>query len=340
VWGAGMVARVHAEACRSLGWRVAAVAAPTAARAQALAGDIGARAVSGVEATSDRLADIAIVATPPAAHVDDAIALLDAGYHVVVEAPLACTLADADRLRAAEERVGRPILYSEHLAASPAIDAVLAELGELGHPTHLSARAFQTPPTWRTADRRRSWGGGALFDLGVHPIGLVLRVAAELDTGPPRTVAAVITDADSDREHATATIGFDGGLQSRVTVGWQPDTAADWDLQVSSASAVLRVEWYPAPSVELNGDPLPIAGATARPAGPVSLVDDYGYAAQLSRFWATVRTGRPVPATSQLGQSVLDVIAGAHWSAGHGAVEVALPFGGSRDATPADLLAI
>jgi predicted dehydrogenase len=30
--------------------------------------------------------DIAIVATPPAAHVDAAVALLDVGYHVVVEA--------------------------------------------------------------------------------------------------------------------------------------------------------------------------------------------------------------------------------------------------------------
>ena len=117
-----------------------------------------------------------------------------------------------------------------------------------------------------------------------------------------------------------------------------PDAPADWDLQVSSASAVLRVEWYPAPSVERNGDLIRIPHGGVH-GGTVSLVDDYGYAPQLARFWATVRTGRPVPATSLLGRAVLDVVAAAHWSAGHDAVETDLPFTGPRDATPAELFA-
>lgn len=337
IWGAGMVAGVHAAACRSLGWPVRAVASRDSERAAALAAQVGARTYEYDQLLPERLGDIAIVATPPANHVDDAVALLGSGYHVVVEAPMACTLADADRLIAAEQAESRPVLYSEHLAASPVVDGLLADVGEIGHLTHLSARAIQAPPTWRST-RHHDWGGGATFDLGVHPVGLALRTAAETDAGPPTQVAAVITDAGTDREHASIKLRFAGGLLATIVVGWQPGATPDWDLQASSASAVLRAELYPSPSLERNGDPVTGSGIGAGSAEPLSLVDDYGYAPQLTRFWANIRTGRPVPATSRLGRQVLDVISAAHWSAGRNAIEVPLPFLGPRDRAPRQLL--
>lgn len=334
LWGAGMIAGVHAAACLSLEWRVAAVASRSGERAATLARTIGATPCTFDDALRRRQGDIAVVATPPAAHVDDAIRLLAAGYHVVVEAPIACTLAEADRLIDAESQYGRPLLYSEHLAAAPAVDALLTEVGSIGALTHLSARAMQGPPTWRATGA--DWGGGALFDLGVHPIGLAIRTAAEADAGAPVAVTAVITDSGTDREHATVKLHFAGGLVATIVVGWQPGATPDWDLQASSARGVLRAELYPTPTLERNGDPVRV-GVPVRPGGP-SLVDDYGYAAQLKRFWTNIRTGRPVPATSHFGRQVLDVIAAAHWSAARDAVEVELPFPGPRDRTPSQLL--
>lgn len=334
LFGAGMVARIHATACRSLDWPIRAVASRSATRATALAGEVGARAITYAQAAESQLADVAIVATPPANHVDDAILLLGAGYHVVVEAPIACTLADADRLVAAEEHAGRPVLYSEHLASSPAIDLLLGRVSSIGTLTHLSARSIQAPPSWRPAGDR-SWGGGALFDLGVHPVGLALRTAAQAGAGAPVTVGAVITDAATDHEHATVKIHFESGLLATVVVGWQPGGGPDGDLQASSASGVLRVDLYPSPSLEHNGEPIGLG--TISPPG-AALVDDYGYASQLKRFWTNIRTGRPVPTTSRFGRQVLDVIAAAHWSAGRNAIEVTLPFPGPRDLSPAQLL--
>lgn len=334
LWGAGMIASVHAAACLSLEWRVSAVASRSGERASTLARSIGSNPCTFDDALRQRKGDIAIVATPPAAHVDDAIRLLAAGYHVVVEAPIACTLAQADRLIDAESQYGRPLLYSEHLAASPTVDALLADVASIGALTHLSARALQGPPTWRVTDAE--WGGGALFDLGVHPVGLAIRTAAEADAGAPSSVTAVITDAATEREHATVKLHFAGGLVATIVVGWQPGGSPDWDLQVSSARGVLRAELYPSPTLERNGDPVRL-GMPVRPNGP-SLVDDYGYAAQLKRYWTNIRTGRPVPATSHFGRQVLDVIAAAHWSAAHDAIDVALPFPGPRDRTPSQLL--
>jgi predicted dehydrogenase len=337
IWGAGMVGGVHAAACRSLDWRVAAVASRTGQRAAELARDAGATTATFDDLLARRRGDIAIVATPPAAHVDAAVALLDAGYHVVVEAPMACTLAEADRLIDAEDRIGRPVLYSEHLVASPVVDGLLVRVGDIGTLTHLSARATQVPPTWRPADGLdANWGGGALFDLGVHPVGLVLRTAGQAGAGRPLSLSAVIVDAGTRHEQGTIKLRFESGLVATVSARWQPDTTPDWDLQASSASAVLRAELYPSPTLEHNGDPVPI-GPPVRAGGP-SLVDDYGYAPQLKRFWTNIRTGRPVPATSRLGRQVLDVICAAHWSAGRNAVDVPLPFPGPRDRTPAQLL--
>ncbi len=339
LWGAGMVAGVHAAACESLEWRVAAVASRTTARAAELARTVKATATTFDELLTTGHGDIAIVATPPAAHVDATIALLEAGYHVVVEAPLACTLADADRLIETEERVGRPVLYSEHLAAAPTVDGLLVRVDGIGALTHLSARASQPPPSWRPEDGIDAhWGGGALFDLGVHPVGLTLRTAAESGAGRPVSLSAVIVDAGTRHEHGTIRLRFESGLVATVAASWRPGSAPDWDLQASSASAVLRAELYPSPTLEHNGNPVSI-GAPIRANGP-SLVDDYGYAPQLKRFWTNIRTGRPVPATSRLGRQVLDVICAAHWSAGRDAVDVPLPFAGPRDRTPAELLEI
>lgn len=334
VWGAGMSASVHVDACRSLGWPVRAIASRPSDRARALARSAGARVVSFDDVVAARLGDLAIVATPPATHVDAAISLLAAGYHVVVEAPLACTLDDADRLLAAEGRHDRSVLYSEHLVSAPAVDVLLTEVAGLGHLTHLSARALQPAPDWR-ATSEADWGGGALFDLGVHPVGIVLRLAAEGGAGRPRSVGAVVTDAGTAREHANVVVHFDSGLSASVVVGWSPGRLPDWDVQASSAGGVLRVELFPSPTLERNGDPVRVPGAAREP----SLVRDYGYAAQLARYWATLRTGRPAPVTSRLGRLVLEVIAAAHWSAGHAAREVALPFAGPTDRTPLELLA-
>lgn len=337
LWGAGMVAGVHAAACQSLDWRVSAVASRSAERAERLASSTGATAVSFDDVLASPHGNIAIVATPPAAHADATVALLDAGYHVVVEAPIACTLSDADRIVEAETRAGRPVLYSEHLVAAPVVDGLLARIGGVGALTHLSARATQAPPVWRPGDGvDANWGGGALFDLGVHPVGMALRTAAEAGAGSPISLTAVITDAATRSERGTIKLRFESGLVATISARWQPDAAPDWDLQASSTSAVLRADLYPSPTLEHNGDPVAI-GAPVR-ADPPTLVDGYGYAPQLKRFWTNIRTGRPVPATSRLGRQVLDVICAAHWSAGRNALDVPLPFSGPRDRTPAELL--
>jgi predicted dehydrogenase len=323
-----MAAGVHGSACQSLGWPIVGVASRQAERARTLAKALNTSAVSYDDVLGERLAEIVIVTTPPACHSVDTKRLLDIGYHVVVESPLSCTLADADQLIEAEQQAGRPVLYSEHLTAAPAIGGLLSRVAGMGHVTHLSARAIRRAPTWRSSNINE-WGGGVLFDLGVHPIALLLRTADVAGLGAPSSVTGTMAPAA-----ATAQVHFESGTVARLTVGWQPDVEPSGDLQVSSAQAVLRVDLYPTPTLESNGDPVRL---DSEPSSPATFLDDYGYAPQLRRFWGDIRMGRPVPTTTDFGRRVLEIVAAAHWSAGAGATDVPLPFQGSRTMSPIEL---
>ena len=73
-------------------------------------------------------------------HTDVAMALLDAGYHVVVEAPMSCTLDGADQLIAADAGMARGdgtrLISGEGKRVLPGVDddEIIAQ------PVHLEER--------------------------------------------------------------------------------------------------------------------------------------------------------------------------------------------------------
>ncbi|SFJ58146.1 Gfo/Idh/MocA family protein [Jannaschia pohangensis] len=84
----------------------------------------------------DVAADGIVIATPTASHAPLTLAALDRGLHVLVEKPVADTLAHADAMIAAAARTGRHILVGHHRRHHPRV-ARLKELvasGRLGQP--------------------------------------------------------------------------------------------------------------------------------------------------------------------------------------------------------------
>ena len=81
-----------------------------------------------------RFADFAVIATQDAEHVEAALAALDAGYHVLLEKPMAQTEEDCERLLEASERTGRLLMICHVLRFAPlyrGIHEVIAS-GEIG----------------------------------------------------------------------------------------------------------------------------------------------------------------------------------------------------------------
>ncbi|MGZ4758896.1 MAG: Gfo/Idh/MocA family protein [Acidimicrobiales bacterium] len=181
--GAGRITVVHGLAARAVdGLAVTRVASRSPATAQERAGQVGATACRYEDLPAG--ADVVLVATPPARHAADALQAIGAGAKVIVEKPLATTLAQADALVEASAGAGHALGYAENLAFAPIVVAAVALAGELGPLRHVEVSALQGRPDWG-GFLEAAWGGGALFDLGVHPIAVALLLARAHDGGRP-----------------------------------------------------------------------------------------------------------------------------------------------------------
>jgi len=203
VVGAGIMGASHARVSVGLnGATVVSVVDPDLPRASAIAGLIGARAVASVD---EILADIdaAIVATPSDLHLPVGLALIEAGKHVLIEKPLATTVADAERLVDAASRT-RITLMTGHVER---FNAAVLELDRLiDNPVHISASRI-SPYSSRV-------GTGVVLDLMIHDLDIV----ASLARSPVAEVAAVARRLRSDTEDlCSAVLRFENGVTADLT---------------------------------------------------------------------------------------------------------------------------
>jgi predicted dehydrogenase len=327
---------VHALAARAVpGVAVGPVASRTSARAEERAGQVGGRAV-----TYDQLpagADVVVVATPPARHAPDALAALEAGAGVIVEKPLATTLAQADDLVDAAAAHGHRFGYAENLAFAPVVMRAVSLVRELGPLRHVDARMLQNRPDWGDF-LTEGWGGGVLFDLGAHPIGLVLLLADAGPGGSDRVVEVrgQLEGADDVPVdvHAEVTLTFASGLHARVETSWR-DTEAVLDFQAASDDGVVRAELVPHVALERNGDSLALPALRPQVSDP--RLDQFGYVTQMEDFLGAFADGVAPDIGAEFGRLVLEITCAGYASAGAEGQPVRLPFAGPRDRTPLEL---
>jgi myo-inositol 2-dehydrogenase / D-chiro-inositol 1-dehydrogenase len=328
--GVGWIAAVHGYAIEHVpGLRVTAVASRDPARAAASAGRLGARACRYDDLPAG--ADGVVVCTPPAHHAEHTLTAVRAGAGVLVEKPLCTTLADADRLVSAAEG-GARIAYAENLVHAPIVRLALEHAAQLGQIDVLEVRAIQARPTWGDF-LTEGWGGGVLFDLGVHPLAVALLLAAPAAPVEVRATLEGAADHPVD-EHADVLIAFDTGLIARVVASWRGGDDPTWDAQASSPDGVVRLELLPDLLLERNGVAVPLPGV---PDGVAPQLEQLGYLPQMESFALDLARGRAPELGAAFGRSVLDVVCGAYSSAGAGGAWVDLPFTGARDHTPLQL---
>ena len=126
--------------------------------------------------------DLVVVATPNRLHVPLGIAALSAGLPVVIDKPMAASVADAEQLIAISEQTGKLLTVfqnrrwdNDFLTVRHLIDADLDLLGPI---TRFESRferyrAAPRPGAWREFAAPEE-AGGLLYDLGSHLIDQVL----------------------------------------------------------------------------------------------------------------------------------------------------------------------
>jgi myo-inositol 2-dehydrogenase/D-chiro-inositol 1-dehydrogenase len=139
VIGTGGMGREHiANLSRLEGVEVAVVADIIASAASDAAALCGAVPSTNPEAVAaDPTLDALVIASPDATHASLTIAALERGASVLCEKPLASTLADAERVVAAEHAAGRGLIQvgfmRQYDAAHIQLQAAIADLGPVRH---------------------------------------------------------------------------------------------------------------------------------------------------------------------------------------------------------------
>lgn len=204
VVGVGHLGRHHARLYASLPEaRLVAVADRDVDRARAVAREFSCEAVASAAELAGRIA-AASVATPTVSHREVAETLLGAGADILVEKPIAPTLADADAILDAATRAGKLVMVGHTERFNPAMAAL--------------ARAVDAPrfvEIHRLAGfTARSTDVDVILDLMIHDLDLLLH----FDGSDPVAVDAVGVAALTDKvDIANARIRFASGCVANVT---------------------------------------------------------------------------------------------------------------------------
>ncbi|MCA9234425.1 MAG: Gfo/Idh/MocA family oxidoreductase [Planctomycetales bacterium] len=180
--GAGAIGRKHAAAAGQSGANVRWVVDVDLAQAQELAKEHGAEAADSADALwADRATSAVIVAVPNKWHADVAIAALDAGKDVLLEKPMACTVAECQAINQAALANGRVLQvgFVHRFTAVGRLAKSLADEGRCGRIYHARAQLSLrrgVPGLGKWFTTKEISGGGALIDVGVHLIDLALHV--------------------------------------------------------------------------------------------------------------------------------------------------------------------
>ncbi len=153
------------------------------------------------------LVDAVCIAVPTRLHYDVGMTCLKAGVHVLIEKPIAATIAEAESLVNTAAECNR-ILQVGHIER---FNPAFQELSKvLKHETLLAIEAHRMSPYSQRAN-----DVSVVFDLMIHDIDLLLELVPGQVT---RLTANGNQVSDSGYlDYVTATIGFDSGVIATLT---------------------------------------------------------------------------------------------------------------------------
>lgn len=210
VAGAGVMGRNHARVMTDIReFELTGVFDPDAVVAEGVAEAYGATAFTTPEDFVASGLEAAVVATPNRFHADLGVALLEKGVHVLVEKPIAHTVADARRLIDAAKANNRVLMVGQVERFNPAVDAAKRAIkGEEVISIQIT-RVGPFPP--------RMGEVGVVVDLAVHDIDIIRHLTdSEIVEVQPQ-----LARTRAERED-TALLQFrlENGVIAHITTNW------------------------------------------------------------------------------------------------------------------------
>ena len=269
------------------------------ARAQSVAQEFGTRAFDSLEALAKE-AQAASVAVPTREHTRVASELLRRGCDVLVEKPIAASLAEADDLIRISETQGRILQVGHTERFNPAVAA---------------AAKVVTQPLFFEVHRLGVFSGRSLdvdviFDVMIHDLDILLTFVS----APVEHVHAVGIPILSPRvDIASVRLEFSNGCVANLTASrvstdkvrklrfFQPNQYVSIDF---TRQDVLVVSLDPA---KAGGPPSPLGLPAGLQFRKLETKTEEPLRAELRAFLEAVRTRRPAPAGGPEGRRALEL---------------------------------
>ncbi len=212
--GGGNAAKVNCMALCSLDVEIAGICDLNIDVAAKMTKEYGGKAYSDLDEALSQDIDFAVICTPSGTHAGLAIKVMESGKNVVVEKPLALTVADANSVLETQKKTGRICAPVSQLRFSDSYIKIKKALdkNELGTivMSSLSMKYFREKQyyagTWRGT---KAMDGGELMNQGLHGVDVMCGLL-----GAPVSVAGKIATRYHDIEAedtAVAHLVFDGG---------------------------------------------------------------------------------------------------------------------------------
>lgn len=324
--GCGGISTQHIEAMNAVeGARLVAVTSASSARAR----DTGEKWGVPWTARLDELlarddVDAVAVTTPSGLHAEIALAALRRGKHVIVEKPLALSVADTDELIAEGRRQGRLVAAVSQRRFEPVMEALQRAVaaGGFGRIALILAESLNYRPqsyydsaAWRGT---RALDGGVLMNQAIHEVDLVCWLG-----GPVASVAAHIATLGHRMESEdTATVGLrfaNGGLGEVVattcaTPGFEQEVRIYGDAGHARIVGDRPAEWA------VPGIAAPTTAMLEPGIDPTSLsaptwgTDSIGHTRQYADFVAAILTGRQPAIAGEDARRAIEVVTAAYES--------------------------
>jgi predicted dehydrogenase len=178
----------------------------------------------------------AVIASPNALHAPIGMACAERGVHILVEKPIAETLAAAQSLVTAAENAGVALLVGHHRRYNPVIEKAreIVRSGGIGRLTAVVALwLIRKPDNYFDVAWRREPGGGPVLINLVHDIDDLRFICGEIASVQAATSSAMRGFAVEDT--AAITLRFANGALGTVTLS---DTVpAPWSWEMTSGEA-------------------------------------------------------------------------------------------------------
>jgi len=297
VIGVGHLGRHHARLYAGLpGVQLIGVADRDSERARAIAEQHGCEAVSDASELVGRI-EAASVAVPTESHRAVAEPLLEAGVDLLVEKPLAPTLADADAIVNTAERCGRRVMVGHSERFNPAVIALAREVER--------PRFFEIHRLAGFSER--STDIDVVLDLMIHDLDLLLH----LDGSEPTSIDAVGVNALTDRvDIANARIRMASGAVANLTAS-RISAEPVRRVRVFQARTYLACDTYRR-TLERYRLELDESGAPRIEQRQMEIDEAEPLGLELAAFIASVREGTPPPVDARAGRQALDLAQRVH----------------------------